>query len=74
MAIWKVIWGPFFGAGMAGPVTLYITQREHGAARYFNNMHVSLSLQEMPFGEVVGGPQSCLSFDLFMEILIGNYP
>ena len=26
----------------------------------------------MPLGEVVGGPQSCLSFGLFMEIQTGN--
>ena len=30
------------------------------------------SLQEMTLGEVVGGPQSCPTFDLFMEIQIGN--
>ena len=29
-------------------------------------------LQEIPFGEVVGGPQSCFSFDLLMEIQTGN--
>ena len=26
----------------------------------------------MPFGEVVGGPQSCLSFDMLLEIQTGN--
>ena len=26
----------------------------------------------MPLGEVVGGPQSCLPFDLFMELQTGN--
>ena len=31
-----------------------------------------LSLQETPFGEVVGGPQSAFSFDLFMEVQTGN--
>ena len=30
------------------------------------------SLQEMTLGEVVGGPQSCPTFDLFMELQIGN--
>ena len=31
-----------------------------------------LSLQEMTLGEVVGGPESCLSYDLFIEIQTGN--
>lgn len=30
------------------------------------------SLQETTLGKVLGGPQSCPTFDLFMEIQIGN--
>ena len=33
---------------------------------------IYLSLQEIAFEEVVGGPQSSLSFDLLMEIRTGN--
>ena len=66
-------WGPFFGAEMAGPVTLYILLKKNMKQLGILMTYLSL-LQEMPFGEVVGEPQSCLSIDLFMEILTGNYP
>ena len=36
------------------------------------NPNFTLYLQEKPLGKMMDKPQSCSSFDLFLEIQIGN--
>ena len=51
----------------------YLTSEGHFYPTVANFGYLAyLSLQETALGEVVGEPQSCPPFDLFMEIQIGN--